>query len=371
MFQTVTAALSRVERAVDHAIASTRRRFGWWSDIHILPYHGYGRPGRVRLRGRVLDDREVEHEGALTRWESARLTARRFLSDEVPGARLAVRLGDLSVETETDQDGYYDLEITPTSPLAPGWHEAQVRLLDPLDGGPAQATARFVVPPPDAPFAVVSDLDDTVVRTGATDKVRFARVVLFNNATTRAVFPGVGAFYRALVGGRDGGTARPIFYVSSSPQNLYRQFAGTLQHRGVPPGPIFLKDFGLDPGKFIKTGHHGHKLDRIAEVLAFYPALDVVLVGDSGQEDPEIYQEAVVRHPGRVRAVFVRDVADPARDRAVRHIARDVEARGVPMRLVADTEQAARAAAELGLIAEADVEAVQAAARQERADAPR
>ena len=365
MLDALTSALVRAERVVDRSLSAFRRRYGLWRDVHVLPYHGYGRPDRVRLVGRVLDDKEVEHEGALTRFESARLTARRFASDEVPGARLTVRLGGEAFHAETDEDGYYRLDVRPAAPLGRGWTEAAVTVEEPQH---AEATARIVVPPADARFMVVSDLDDTVVRTGATNKLRFARVVLLNNATTREVFPGVGAFYRALV--EEGGAAtNPIFYVSSSPWNLYRQFTGALEHRGVPPGPVFLKDFGVDPGKFIKTGHHAHKLEQVEALLAFYPDLGVVLIGDSGQEDPEIYQQVVARHPARVAAVLVRDVTDDARERAVRRIARDVEARGVPIRLVRDTVGAAEAAAELGLIDAAEVVRVHEAAEAEEGGA--
>ena len=363
MLEPITSALVRVERVVDRSLSAFRRRFDLWDDVHVLPYHGYGTPDRVRLLGRVLDDKEVDHEGALTTLENIRLTARRYVSDEVPRAQVVIEINGQTVRTETDEDGYYDLEIDLDSPLRPGWVEATVTVEEPDH---AQETARIIVPRPEARFAVISDLDDTVIRTGATNKLRFARVVLLNNATTREVFPGVGAFYQALVN-EGGAETNPIFYVSSSPWNLYRQFAGALDHRGVPPGPIFLKDFGIDPGKFIKTGHHSHKLEQIQTLLDVYPGLDVVLVGDSGQEDPEIYQQIVARNPTRVAAVFVRDVTDPARDREVQHIARDVETRGVPMRLVADTVEAARAAAELGLIDAAEVERVRLAAADEQA----
>jgi phosphatidate phosphatase APP1 len=156
--------------------------------------------------------------------------------------------------------------------------------------------------------------------------------------------------------------------VSSSPWNLYKQFVGTMRNRGVPEGPVFLKDFGLDPGKFIKTGHHSHKLDRIAELLSFYPDLDFVLIGDSGQEDAEIYREAVRRYSTRIRAVFLRDVTDDARDRQVDLIVRDIEARGVRAWRVESTVEAAEAAASLGLIPEAAIEQVRRAAQDEETE---
>ena len=60
------------------------------------------------------------------------------------------------------------------------------------------------MPAAEADFLVVSDLDDTVIRTGATSRLRMARVIFLNNHRSRMPFPGIGAFYRAL---QDGGGA--------------------------------------------------------------------------------------------------------------------------------------------------------------------
>jgi phosphatidate phosphatase APP1 len=374
MLDAVTHALSRVEGALDKAKLTAKWKTGWWECLTVDPYVGYGRvggggPDAFRLHGRVLDDKRTDREADLSRLDSVLLTLRRFESDEIPGARVRLEDGSVTREAETDDDGYFWFEFAPDPAPDPDepWHDVALTLLAPVDGEPATATGRVRVPSPGAEFAVVSDVDDTVLRTGATDKLQFARTVLLNNATTRRVFPGVGAFYRALVSGPDAEGYNPIFYVSSSPNNLRHQFTGTFRHRGLPDGPLFLKDFGIDSGKFIKSGHAGHKLEQIKTLLDFYPRLPFVLVGDSGQEDPEIYQEAVRRHPGRIRAVFVRDVTDPKRDREVHHIARDVEARGVPMRLVESTDEAAAAAAELGLVSDAAVGEVREAAAEEEA----
>ena len=57
--------------------------------------------------------------------------------------------------------------------------------------------------------------------------------------------------------------------------------------------------------------------------MGTYPDLGVVLVGDCGERDPEIYRQVVLRHPGRVFAVYVRDVA-PERHDAVRAISEEL-----------------------------------------------
>lgn len=363
MLTSLSYPISRVESVVDRAFVRVKRRMGWWQCLRVEPYTDLGRPDRFRVRGRVLDDKRTSHDAEhdLTRWESVLLTLRRFESDEVPGAIVRVTYGDTTLDVETNEDGYFDaaFEPLPAPDASEPWHEVSLELLDPVDDAPARATARVRLPSPDAEFVVVSDVDDTVLVTGATDKLRFTRTVLLSNSTTRTVFPGVGALYRALVGGTGGQPVQPIVYLSSSPNNLRRQFVGTIRHRGLPEGPLYLKDFGVDPGTFIKGGHHSHKLDHIEDVLAFYPDLPLVLFGDSGQEDPEIYQEAVRRHPERFRAVFVRDVAGETRAAAVDHIARDVRMRGVPMHRVDTTAEAARVAAEMGLIPQSAVAEVE------------
>ena len=68
---------------------------------------------------------------------------------------------------------------------------------------------------------MISDIDDTIVRTGATSLLMMLRVVLLSNAHTRLPFQGVAAFYGALARGASGQDSNPLFYVSSSPWNLY------------------------------------------------------------------------------------------------------------------------------------------------------
>ena len=43
-------------------------------------------------------------------------------------------------------------------------------------------------------------------------------------------------------------------------------------------------------------------------MLAFYPNLRFLLIGDNGQRDVSIYAKVVSDYPARVAAVFIRDV---------------------------------------------------------------
>jgi phosphatidate phosphatase APP1 len=86
-----------------------------------------------------------------------------------------------------------------------------------------------------------------------------------------------------------------------------------------------------------------------------------VLVGDTTQADPEIYAEVARAYPGRVPAVYIRDVTRrPERAAAVAALARTLDAVGTPLVLADDTLAAARDAARRGLIRPEAVDAVAA-----------
>ncbi|HWG85949.1 MAG TPA: phosphatase domain-containing protein, partial [Deinococcales bacterium] len=292
---------------------------------------------------------------------------RRFETDEVPGARVLARFAKQEREVVADGDGFFDLELELETPPPAGsvWHSVELELIAPKGGRPLDSaqpvTALGQVLVPFAPdFAVVSDLDDTVIRTSVTDFVAMARVVLLGNAHTRLPFEGVSAFYRALRGGPDGTSYNPIFYVSSGPWNLYDLIEEFLDLNDIPAGPVFLRNWGLN----LLKGHGTHKLDAIRRLFAAYPTMRFVLVGDSGEKDPEIYRQVVLENPGRVLAVYIRDVAGQTRHDALTALTREVEAAGTPMLLVADTVTAAKHARNLGLLAPEAVPEV----RQERAE---
>ena len=208
----------------------------------------------------------------------------------------------------------------------------------------------MMVSPPFSQFGVISDIDDTVLVTGATSMLQTARLTFLGNAYTRLPFAGVAAFYRALQSGPVTTLFNPIYYVSSSPWNLYDLLIDFFRIQGIPKGPILLRDLGLDPALLSSGSHHTHKLAMIRKVLDVNPQLAFVLIGDSGQQDPEIYTQVVRENPGRIRAIYIRDVTPETRDASVRELISTAEAADVPMLLVTDTVAAAEHAATLGLI---------------------
>lgn len=326
--------------------------------VHIYPYRGFGTPDAIWLHGRVLVDRGLERttsEDSL--WKNFRMSLKRFASDEIAGARVRLRYRDAEEIVVTDDEGYYTSKLEPSgSSGGIGlWQAVDAELLDPIhpEKDRLRAWGEVQIPAQNCSFGVISDVDDTVIRTEATSILTMLRLTLFHNAYSRKPFSGVSAFYRALHVGPDGSSEHPFFYVSSSPWNLYDLLTAVFDIQDLPRGTFFLRDLGLDETKIFKSGHDAHKLAEIERVMAAYPDMQFVLIGDSGQRDPEIYQQVVADFPGRVRAVYIRDVRpelEGKRDLQVKEIAREVSRAGVPMLPVRDTVEAAHHAAEVGLI---------------------
>jgi phosphatidate phosphatase APP1 len=303
---------------------------------HIAGYRGYGRDGRVLVLARVLQDESLATpDPGHSKARNLLAMLKRLESDPLPFAKVRARLSGGDRELVADDEGFVRewLEAEPGG--AGGWGAVELELLHPTTGPPRVTAAPVLTPAASAAYGVISDMDDTVLQSEVTNFLRAARMVLLENARTRLPFAGVAAFYRALEDGQGGGAKNPIFYVSSSPWNLYEVIAGFLEAERIPAGPLLLRDWDLGPSMFRNAGH---KARLIGEILETFPRLPFILIGDSGQEDPEIYADVVAANPDRILAVYIRSVeSHPERAEAIGRLTEGVAAAGSTLVLADDT----------------------------------
>jgi phosphatidate phosphatase APP1 len=362
---------------VEDALRVALARLAWAlgrRELTVLPFVGYGTPGRVRARGRVVLGRSAAAAAHLAagggrqprrsasrqeRWATFRQSVAPFLSVELPRCSVTVQ-GPVGVATgRADRQGYLDLAVDAAG-LAPGWHRLTVTVS--WRGRSTEAALPVLVVDPEATLALVSDVDDTVIKTGISRGLEVLRLTLLTEVTARTPLPGAAELYRLLTVSR-GGRPVPVFYLSTSPWNLHEVLTRFLVLRGFPDGPLLLTDWGPSRTSLFRAPTEEHKLTLIRALLAEHPALRVILIGDTGQLDPEIYATIAQEAPERVRAIYVRRTAGMSHRRAaeLRELARRVSPCGVPMLVVEDSVQIARHAARIGLLDAADVRAVQAA----------
>ena len=167
-------------------------------------------------------------------------------------------------------------------------------------------------------LSVISDIDDTIKITDVHDR----------KATLRNTFlepfhavPGMADLYQKWA--REPGTT--FHYVSASPWQLFAPLEDFRRISGFPAGTYHLKPFRVKDESIrdFFDSPQTHKRAEIEDLLQSCPQRRFILVGDSGQEDPEIYGDIARRHPGRIERILIRDVTkqprtDPRYDHAFR-----------------------------------------------------
>ncbi|MGV3774552.1 MAG: App1 family protein [Verrucomicrobiales bacterium] len=333
------------------------RRTGFMEGAQVLPYRTFGNASEFYIKGRALRKRGGRQIKATdTVWLNMLESYRRFHSVEIPHAEVKVEFGRSAQEIISDEEGYFECAL-PVENVAGGdpWKEVKITLLRPETGPGAinAVSGHVLVPPAQAQFGIISDIDDTVLVTEARQVFRMFASTFLKNAHTRLPFGGVAAFYRALQRGPENAQLNdynPIFYVSSGPWNLYDLLRDFFEANQIPVGPICLQDFGFDRTKFVKSSHQVHKVSAIKKILEMYPHLPFVLLGDSGQKDPEIYLKILQELPTRIKAIYIRDVADAKRTSEVNKLFDQTEKHGGELLLVKNSFEAAKHACERGWI---------------------
>lgn len=352
--------------------------------MRVQPFYGYRTATHIHLTARALRSKPSRFDSS-TLIGGFRTMLREYISHEVGGVEVTLTFttGDGRVVrgTEiTDGEGFarfavpfgdaYDL------PMATGWERATLNwdgVPDRYDAG--ESHAHILVPGRSAGIGIISDIDDTILETGITGGFRAIsrnwRRVMAQMPSQRAIVPGATDFYGALGGGpvSAGETVdpdpkthvpkarpRPIFYVSSSPWNLFNYLVAFKRSRGMPLGPIALRDWGLNRDTFGSGSHGAHKTDAIRRIVSGYPDLKFALVGDDTQRDLIAFGEIVSEMPERIAAVFIRRIAEDLPNSEEQAAQKLIEAAGVPFWMGEDYGAARAFLEQAGLDMDAEVE---------------
>jgi hypothetical protein len=94
---------------------------------------------------------------------------------------------------------------------------------------------------------------------------------------------------------------RPVFYVSGSPWQLQGRLQAFLAQKTFPAGVLTLKRFFHDPMR----DQTAYKVPLLLELVDAMPERQFVVLGDSGESDPEVYARVKQERPGRLAAVLI------------------------------------------------------------------
>jgi len=312
-------ALARIAFTAERGIDKFRR--GPSADDPIIDcYGGYTTANGIVLRGRVLaQGRAISGDAPQSKWRNFQDFLSLFYTDELVGIEIVAPAYD--ARTITDEEGFFTLVVRPENGDVPP--QITIKAAGARDAHPVPVFAAH-----DASFGVISDIDDTILRTGAYSLIKNLWTSATGNVHHREVFEDAARLLQGLAG-----QGAACFYVSSSPWNLYDYLQSVFTRTGVPLGPFFLRDLGISANQFITGTHGDHKTDAIETVLAANPHLIFTLMGDTGQHDPHIYAAIVAKYPARIDRVILRRPNDAILSAAVENDVAKINAAGVPVTL--------------------------------------
>jgi phosphatidate phosphatase APP1 len=275
--------------------------------------------GGGRLRGRAL--RRDPDRGFFTVVRNTRSIA---FTPELPGAEVRVAACGMTWEAKADDEGFFNIDLGAALPL--GTHPVEAF----IGPDPAVAGRGLLHVVPQEGLSVVSDLDDTIAISHIGRKFKMVWNAMMRDEKGHAAVNGMAALYRRLAA-----SAASFHYVSGTPVGFLRRTERFMLRHGFPAGALLLRHWeteGLDISTF--------KPRVLAEIARALPGHRFVLVGDSGEKDPEFFSALRAELGARVAAVLVRRVTSEPRDAP----------RFKDMIVFDEAEEAALALSRLGLI---------------------
>ena len=245
-----------------------------------------------------------------------------FLTKPIARRRIVLQLGEhrLQLKRRTRGSGvFYSLlrlpkEYAPpitNSKATPSRSSVSIKLVRPpsTNSSAQQQVAGDVHLVPPYGLSVISDIDDTIKMTEAT-----SRSEMLANTFLRPfeVVEGMVELYQAWHA-----RGAEFHYVSSSPWQLYQPLADLCSASNFPAGSMHLRYFRMRDEMFKRWRpiRNNKKVGIIAAILKWLPKRRFILVGDSGERDPEIYRFLAKRYPDQVAAVLIRELQTRPLDR--------------------------------------------------------
>ena len=154
---------------------------------------------------------------------------------------------------------------------------------------------------PEEGLTVISDVDDTIKISEVLDKKELIKNTFVKPYKTTEGFP---EYYKTLK--KQGAY---FHYVSASPWQLHPSLKSFMDAH-YPKGSIALRNFRLKDSSlfgFLKSSAE-YKIRQIKRIIERYPKHQFILIGDSGEHDPDVYAKVYQLFPKNIKAIQIRAV---------------------------------------------------------------
>ncbi len=154
---------------------------------------------------------------------------------------------------------------------------------------------------PEKGLSVISDIDDTIKISDVLNKKQLIKNTFVEPYQATYGFP---QYYKTL---QQKGAY--FHYVSASPWQLYPSLKPFLDSH-YPKGTVTLRNFRIKDSSlftFLKSSAD-YKIKHIRQIIKRYPKHQFMLIGDSGEHDPEVYATIYELFPRQIKSIGIRSV---------------------------------------------------------------
>ena len=307
-YSAMTGGLDDDEELIFLPTSGSKNEDGSWT----LPVHSWvfeREEGDIlRTLGRKAIGEIVEQSGFSedeSRSQIFRDRIRYFLVDNERGKRPALTISSLQhaapLETRLSKSAANGHAMTTVSYKRRDRDGSWLTLAVKLPRGDHRNFSGQIKLVPPSGLSVICDIDDTIKISNVLDRRELVRNSLF------APFRPVTSMSRHLRALEQDGAY--FHYVSASPWQLFPALKQFLDNH-VPRGTVSLRNFRLKDRSFLSflNSSAAYKARTISAILKRYPKHQFMLIGDSGEHDPEVYGKIYRSFPGQIRAITIRKI---------------------------------------------------------------
>ena len=287
---------ARIEDAYTAFRAKSARATGQLPTV--VAFRGYGSASSVRILARVLyvnpDPRTHKVRKYVRGW-------RAFTGVPVAHTKVSVKIGSHKFKVTSDRGGVIDASLPVNLPV--GLHTVLMRVRK----GHGWSSSDVTVVNNTTTVGIVCDIDDTVMVTALPRLLLAAWNTFVLDEHARRPVPGMAVFLNNLGAFYSGA---PVMYLSTGPWNVAPTLERFLSRHMYPRGPLLLTDWGATPDRIFRSGRD-HKVNNLDRLVAEFPNIKWILIGDDGQHDETTYGNFARRHPNNVLGVGIRRLSRP------------------------------------------------------------
>lgn len=260
---------------------------------HIWQLTALQLQNKTWLSGTLLEGPREKQEAPRHLWAHFRRVLLSYFKRPYAQQPLRIRYGEREERLFSSEKGFFSLQLD--NPL-----EQPLQLLVGEEVLPVPENYPVFFPEREGVLEVISDIDDTVLRSHTASFFKRIGTILFAAPQKRATI----AFSEQLLKHFHSSAFR-VSYLSKSESNLFDLIRAVFHQQGLPKGPMFLTPH-LRLVQLFSSKEKDYKLKHLRLLLKGLPHKRFILLGDDTQRDMDIYTQLIRQYGERIVKVYIR-----------------------------------------------------------------